>query len=207
MENRALLAFGLSLLVFILWGVFLAKISPPPPPQEQTAETELKEQESVPPLPGSEAPSLPLPGLPSAEPGETVTGPAFPAQTPPAPAPELQKEILVDVIKGNTTLTFSSRGSVLKHVKLNQYMNLEGDGPIDLIPQVPGAPYPLTLETGHPAVDRVLTNGHFQPSKEFIEISEFNPSSDLVFHLKHPSGAGTRGPGPGNASGNQGGRR
>ncbi|MCZ6513548.1 MAG: membrane protein insertase YidC [Nitrospinae bacterium] len=188
MENRALLAFGLSLLVFILWGLFLAKISPPPPPQDQMAEVEPRSQERLPSLPGPEIPALPSPSLPSVAPGAGVTVPAPPAQAPAARVPEMQPEILVDVVKGDTTLTFSSRGGVLKHVKLHQYTNLEGDGPIELIPQVPGAPYPLTLETGHPAVDRVLMNGHFQPSKEFIEISESNPSPDLVFHMQHPTG-------------------
>ncbi len=188
MENRALLAFGLSLLVFILWGLFLAKISPPPPPQDQTAEFEPRSQETFPSLPGPEIPAFPPPSLPSVEPRAGVTVPVPPAQAPAAPIPETHPEILVDVVKGPMTLTFSSRGGVLKHIKLHQYTNLAGDGPIELIPQVPGAQYPLTLETGHPAVDWVLANGHFQPSKEFIEISESNPSSDLVFHLQHPSG-------------------
>ena len=44
------------------------------------------------------------------------------------------EEVLVNVTKGQTTLIFSSHGGVLKHVEMNQYTNLEGDGPIDLIP-------------------------------------------------------------------------
>ncbi len=195
MENRALIAFGLSLLVFILWGLFLAKISPPP--QEQTAGFEQLDPEMT-PLPGTpEIPPLPQqPALPPAETGQTTLPetsqpaqqPMAPAQQPVAPAPVAQREISVSVVKGNTTLIFSSRGGVLKHVKLSQYVNAEGDGPIDLIPQVNGAQYPLTLQSGHAAVDRVLATGHFQPSTEFIEISSSNPSADLKFHLKHPSG-------------------
>ena len=186
MENRAMIAFGLSLVVFILWGVFLAKISPPPP-QQPIAKIEPQERKpKSAPLPGTpELPSLPSQSLPSGKTGQVVTGET---EQPAPPAPATHAEILVNVIKGQTTLIFSSRGGVLKHVEMHQYTNPEGDGPIDLIPQVPGAKYPLTLETGHPAVDQVLANGHFEPSQQFIEISEFNPSSDLVFHLQHPSG-------------------
>jgi len=195
LENRAMIAFGLSLVVFILWGVFLAKLSPPP--QEQTAEMEQLEQElKNAPLPGTppELPSLPQPQtlpsqpLPSSETGQALPEAGQLAQAPSAPTPETHAEILVNVTKDQTTMIFSSRGGVLKHVEMHQYINPEGNGPIDLIPQVPGAKFPLTLETGHPAVDHVLANGHFQPSKQFIEISESNPSSDLVFHLRHPSG-------------------
>ncbi len=189
-----MLAFGLSLVVFILWGVFLAKISPPPP-QEQIGEIEQPAQgQQNAPLPGTpELPSLPQqPVLPPVQPLPSGdTGRALPETTPPAPTTPTQQthaEVLVNVIKGQTTLIFSSRGGVLKHVEMHQYIDPENDGPIDLIPQVPGAKFPLTLETGHAAVDHVLANGHFEPSQQFIEISEFNPSSDLVFRLRHPSG-------------------
>ncbi len=193
MENRALVAFGLSLAVFIVWGVFLSKISPPP--EEQTAGIEQPESEMA-PLPGTplpsgtpETPALPeLPTLPQAETGQALPEASQPAPAPVTPAPATHREIMVSVVKGNTTLIFSSRGGVLKHVKLAQYLNIEGDGPIDLIPQVEGALYPLTLQSGHAAVDRVLVNGHFEPSTEFIEISSSNPSAELAFHLKHPSG-------------------
>ncbi|MDH3256123.1 MAG: membrane protein insertase YidC [Nitrospinota bacterium] len=189
MENRAMLAFGLSLVVFIFWGVFLAKISPPPP-QEKVGEIEppTQEQKNI-PLPGTpELPALPSQPLPSGETGTVTPESQLPAQAPSTPAQKTQEEILVNVTKGQTTLIFSSRGGVLKHIQMHQYTNLAGDGPIDLIPQVAGAKYPLTLETGNAAVDQVLAYGHFEPSKQSIEISEFNPSSDLVFHLQHPSG-------------------
>ena len=188
-----MIAFGLSLVVFIFWGVFLAKISPPPP-QEQTGEIDQSAQgQQTAPLPGTppELPSLPSqPTLPSTQPlpsGETAL-PETVQPAPAAPAQETQAEVLVTVTKGQTTLIFSSRGGVLKHVEMHQYTNMAGDGPIDLIPQVAGAKYPLTLETGNVAVDYVLANGHFKPSKQSIDISESNPSSDLVFHLQHPSG-------------------
>ena len=192
MENRAMIAFGLSLLVFIFWGVFLAKISPPPPQEKVGVIEQPKQKQKNAPLPGTpDLPSLPsqptLPSelpLPSADTGQTLS----PQPAPSAPAQEIQEEVLVNVTKGQTTLIFSSRGGVLKHVEMHQYTNLAGDGPIDLIPQVAGAKYPLTLETGNAAVDQVLANGHFKPSQQFIEISESNPSSDLVFHLQHPSG-------------------
>jgi YidC/Oxa1 family membrane protein insertase len=182
-----MIAFGLSLVVFIFWGVFLSKISPPPP-QEQIGEIEqpTQEQKNI-PLPGTpDLPSLPSQALPSGETGTALSESQSPAQTP--TAPEAHPEILVTVTKGQTTLIFSSRGGVLKHVEMHQYTNPEGDGPIDLIPQIAGAKYPLTLETGNVAVDHVLANGYFEPSQQFIEISESNPSSDLVFHLQHPSG-------------------
>ncbi len=185
-----MIAFALSLVVFIFWGVFLAKISPPPP-QEPIGEIEQQaQQQPSTPLPGiPEVPSLPQPqDLPSGESGQAVPEAGQPAQTPTTPIPQTHAETLVEVVKGPMTMTFSTRGGVLKHVKMHQYTNPEGDGPIDLVPQVAGAKYPLTLETGHPAVDQVLMNGHFEPSQPYIEISKSNPSSDLVFHLKHPSG-------------------
>ncbi len=183
-----MLAFGLSLVVFILWGVFLAKISPPP--QEPVAEVEQPAQDPKNmPLPGTpEIPSLPPQPLPSGETGTALPESKPPAQTVPAPTPETREEILVNVTKGQTTLVFSSRGGVLKHVEMHQYTNLSGDGPIDLIPQVAGTKFPLTLETGNAAVDHVLANGHFEPSQRAIDVSESNPSSVLVFHLRHPSG-------------------
>jgi YidC/Oxa1 family membrane protein insertase len=187
-----MIAFALSLVVFIFWGVFLGKISPPPP-QEPIAEIDpsSQEQKNI-PLPGTpEPPALPQQQpLPSGESGQMVTEPQQSAPT--APAQRTREEVLVNVTKGQTTLIFSSRGGVLKHVEMHQYTNLEGDGPIDLVPQVPGANYPLTLETGNPAVDHVLANGHFEPSQTFLEISESNPSADLVFHLKHSSGFDVR---------------
>ena len=189
-----MIAFGLSLTVFIVWGVFLAKVSPPPP-QEAIGEIEQPAQgQHTAPLPGTppELPSLPqqptLPSspLPSGETGQAETVQSAP--TPAASAQETPAEVLVNVTKGQTTMIFSSRGGVLKHVEMHQYTNLAGDGPIDLIPQVVGAKFPLTLETGNAAVDYVLANGHFEPSRQSIEISESHPSDDLVFLLKHPSG-------------------
>ena len=119
-----MIAFGLSLVVFIFWGVFLAKISPPPP-QEQIGEIEqpTQEQKNV-PLPGTpELPSLPSQPLPSGETGTALSESQPPAQV--APAPETHPEVLVTVTKGQTTLIFSSRGGVLKHVEMHQYTNLE----------------------------------------------------------------------------------
>ena len=194
MENRALLAFGLSLLVFILWGVFLAKVSPPPPPQEQTAETESQDPNNIPALPSvTDTKPAPIPSLPTLETpqGETPSSPepaaeSSQARTPTAPEPK--KEILVDVVKGPMTLTFSSKGGILKHVKLNQYTNPEGTDPIDLVKHIDGAPYPLTLQTGNAAVDAVLAHGDFEPSSNSLEISSSQPSGDLTLHLQHPSG-------------------
>ena len=185
-----MIAFGLSLVVFIFWGVFLSKISPPPPQEPSARSSNRHKSRKAPRYPALRNSRLPHPYRHNPCPRVKPDRHARVATTaqPSAPVPEKHEEILVNVTKGQTTLIFSSRGGVLKHVEMHQYTNLEGDGPIDLIPQVPGAKFPLTLETGHVAVDQVLANGHFKPSKQFIEISESNPSSDLVFHLQHPSG-------------------
>ena len=108
-----MLAFGLSLVVFIFWGIFLAKISPPP--QEPVAEIEQPAQDPKnTPLPGTpEIPSLPSQPLPSGETGTPTTESQSPAQTPTTPAPEEQPEVLVNVTKGQTTLIFYSRGKPL----------------------------------------------------------------------------------------------
>lgn len=60
-----MIAFALSLVVFIFWGVFLAKISPPP--QQPIAEIEPPSQEQQ---------NIPLPGTPEL--------PSLPQQQPPA---------------------------------------------------------------------------------------------------------------------------
>ena len=184
-----MIAFGLSLVVFIVWGVFLAKISPPPPQEKIGEIAPPTHDQKTAPLPGTpEVPALPYQPLPSGETGQALPETTQSVQTPAAPAQETRAEILVNVTKGQTTMIFSSRGGVLKHVEMHQYTNEAGDGPIDLIPQVVGAKFPLTLETGNLAVDHVLANGHFEPSRQSIEISESHPTDDLVFRLRHPSG-------------------
>jgi len=175
-------------MVFIIWAMFLGQFAPPP--QEQTAEVALQEQaQKTAPLPGTpELPTLPSLPTPSGETSQPATGTETQSAQPTPPAPQIHEEILVTVTKGQMEMIFSSRGGVLKHVKMHQYTNLAGDGPIDLIPQVAGAKSPLTLETGNAAVDQVLANGHFEPSTQSIDISESSPSANLVLHLKHPSG-------------------
>ena len=175
MENRALLAFVLSLAVFILWGYFLAKIEGPPP--EQTAETPRTEQQQAPLIPDSALP------LPDASFQETV----------PAPQPgepdllALQKEEFVNVYNGDISYKFSSRGGVLTQVLFHKYLDDEGN-PLDLINHDAGELYPLSLESGNAAIDRILQTGHYAPSTTSIEVSESRPTAELTLHLQHPSG-------------------
>ena len=150
MEKRLLLAFVLSLAVFIGWGAFLAKFQPPPKKQTDTAKS--LEQPEVPPQNQSAVPSSPL--APSAD-----TPPTAELQTSPFPGNE--KEIQVEA--GSIHYVFSNKGGVLKHIYLPRFKNDNGDT-IDLIDN-PGKLTPaLSLKSDDKEITSILQNAFYEPS-------------------------------------------
>ncbi len=179
MENRVLLAFVLSLVVFVGWGYFLAAINPPPPEAEKKKAQSRQAQKQAPPT--GELPAQPVPGdtAPPAVPGA-------PAAVP-APAPFPGEEKLITVFNGRARFLFSNKGGTLKQVLLPEYHNDNGEV-VNLVNAVPGAPAPLALEADDEAITYILQNAFYEPSTEFLEIDEAKPEGKLKLTLRHESG-------------------
>ncbi|MGH7769013.1 MAG: membrane protein insertase YidC, partial [Candidatus Binatia bacterium] len=123
MEKRALLAVVLSLLILILYQEWMTRYYPAPPPQE-TEREEKKPESAAPPPPKPE--------------------PALQTAKPPAPAkPQAVKDIKVET--DDYIALFTSQGARLKSFKLKHYRTSvdEKSPPFEMVPSVPGVPYPL----------------------------------------------------------------
>ena len=182
MEKRLLLAFLLSLAVFIGWGAFLAKFQPPPQKETDTAKS-LEQPEVSPSNQGSE---------PSASSASSADAPPTAApQTDPAPGvsatpfPGTEKEIQVEA--GSIHYIFSNKGGVLKHIYLPRFKNDDGDV-IDLIDNPDHLTPALSLKSDDKEITSVLQNAFYEPSTSSIVLGESNPEGVLTFTLKHESG-------------------
>ncbi|MZG52783.1 MAG: membrane protein insertase YidC [Nitrospinae bacterium] len=182
MEKRLLLAFVLSLAVFIGWGAFLAKFQPPPQKETDTAKS-LEQPEVSPSNQGSE---------PSASSASSADAPPTAApQTDPAPGvsatpfPGTEKEIQVEA--GSIHYIFSNKGGVLKHIYLPRFKNDDGDV-IDLIDNPDHLTPALSLKSDDKEITSVLQNAFYEPSTSSIVLGESNPEGVLTFTLKHESG-------------------
>jgi len=182
LEKRLLLAFVLSLAVFIGWGAFLAKFQPPPKKQTNTAKS--LEQPETPPRNQSSAPSAPLAS--SAD-----TPPVAVLQTSPTsgvfatPFPGNEKEIQVEA--GSIHYVFSNKGGVLKHIYLPRFKNDDGDT-IDLIDNPGNLTPALSLKSDDKEITSILQNAFYEASISSIVLDESNPEGVLTFTLKHESG-------------------
>ncbi|MBL4664604.1 MAG: membrane protein insertase YidC [Nitrospinaceae bacterium] len=174
MEKRLLLAFVLSLAVFIGWGAFMAKFQPPPVEQ-------IDEQPQVPVTAQSPA----VPG--SATSSRPQSGSSQPMAAPVVvnPFPGEEKEVQVDV--GKTHYVFSNRGGVLKQVFLPRFRNDDGDI-INLISNPDNLTSALSLKSDDAEITSILQNAYYEPSTTSIVLGESNPEADLTFTLKHESG-------------------
>ena len=177
-----LLAFVLSLAVFIGWGAFLAKFQPPPQKETDTAKS-LEQPEVSPSNQGSE---------PSASSASSADAPPTAApQTDPAPGvsatpfPGTEKEIQVEA--GSIHYIFSNKGGVLKHIYLPRFKNDDGDV-IDLIDNPDHLTPALSLKSDDKEITSVLQNAFYEPSTSSIVLGESNPEGVLTFTLKHESG-------------------
>ena len=179
MENRLLLAFVLSLAVFVGWGYFLAQIQGPLPVKEPGMEEFPEDAQVLPPKSraSGSAPSV----LPKSEPSQPTT--QIPVPVDPFPG----EEVLVQVATGKTHFVISNRGGVLKQLQLPRFKNDSGDI-IDLIDNPDHLTPALALRANDPEVTAILQNAHYEPSTTSIVLSEHNPEGRLTLTLNHSSG-------------------
>lgn len=188
MENRLLLAFVLSLAVFVAWGWLMSQFQPPPEKAKQARKTQ-KEQV---------APSKTQPSGETLSSGQTSGEEAATLQAPEGEAPEAFPETgtvqpqtrmaeTIEIENKSVTYRFSTQGGVLTHAMLHNRKNLDGD-PLNLVRHPEGTLYPLTIITGEGELDQILRNGHFEPSVKNLLLTPEHPEAELTLHLKHPSG-------------------
>lgn len=147
-ERRLLLAVALSLLVLTAYQLLFAP-APRPSPS---------------PTPG------PSPGAAAAGTTGATTPSPLPASPPPVvavPAVADVKERRVEVQGEDATLAFTNRGARLVSWRLERYRDASGR-PEEMVQTLPGAPRPLDVETGDPALDERLREALFQPSAETL---------------------------------------
>jgi YidC/Oxa1 family membrane protein insertase len=169
LENRLLLAFVLSLAVFVGWGYFLAKVQGPMPVREPVMET----KDNQAPAPQNTAPSTPY---------------SSQSIQPVAPAPvDSLPEVLIQVSAGKTHFTISNRGGVLKQLQLPRFKSDSGEV-IDLIDNPDHLTGALALKANDPEITSILQNANYEPSTTSIVLDENNREGRLTLTLNHPSG-------------------
>ena len=181
MENRLLVAFVLSLGVFIGWGYIISIIEGPPPSQfeleKQLAEVPSSKNLGLSQQPSSIGKSKTL-SKPTnaASSGQTVNENNFPGE-----------ESTIKISTGAATYIFTNKGAVIKNILLSQHETANGE-PIDLVEQKANSPLPLSLESNNSQVTNILQNAYYQPSKLSMELSESQPTGNLKMQLVHSSG-------------------
>ena len=179
MENRLLLAFVLSLAVFIGWGYFLAQIQGPLPVKEPGMEEFPEDAQALAPK------SRALGSAPSGLPKSELFQPTTPMPVPIDPFPG--EEVLIQVSTGKTHFVISNRGGVIKQLQLPRFYDDDGNI-IDLINNPDHLTPALALQANDPEVTAILQNAHYEPSTTSIVLSEFNPEGRLTLTLNHSSG-------------------
>ncbi|HIL26894.1 MAG TPA: membrane protein insertase YidC [Nitrospinaceae bacterium] len=181
MENRLLVAFVLSLGVFIGWGYIMSMIEGPPPSQfeleKQLAEVPSSNNLGVSQQPSSIGKSKTLSKPSSAtSPGQNINEQDFPGE-----------ESTIKISTGVATYIFTNKGAVIKNILLSQHKTANGE-PIDLVEQKANNPLPLSLESDNSQVTNILQNAYYQPSTLSMELSESQPTGNLKMQLVHSSG-------------------
>ena len=173
MENRLLLAFVLSLAVFVGWGYFLAQVQGPLPAEEQEVKT--RDAQS----------------LPSQSTGSTTSIAARSQQSQPVTPTPINpfpgEEVLIQVSAGKAHFIISNRGGILKQLQLPRFKNDSGET-IDLIDNPDNLTGALALKTNDPEVTKILQNAHYEPSTTSIVLDENNIEERLTLILNHSSG-------------------
>jgi YidC/Oxa1 family membrane protein insertase len=181
LENRLLVAFVLSLGVFIGWGYIMSMIEGPPLSQfemeKQLAEVPSSNNLEVSQQPSSIGKSKTL-SKPTnaASSGQTVNEDNFPGE-----------ESTIKISTGAATYIFTNKGAVIKNILLSQHETANGE-PIDLVEQKANSPLPLSLESNNSQVTNILQNAYYQPSTLSMELSESQPTGNLKMQLVHSSG-------------------
>lgn len=190
MENRLLLAFVLSLGVFVVWGWVMAQFQPPPEPQAKKSE-KTQQQKIQPSQTGTQTPDAVQPPADTQESGamempfgqDTEAFPDTGTTTQTSSQPGETVEVKTELV----TYRFSTKGGVLTHALLHKNKNPEGE-PLNLVRHPEGSLYPLTVITGEPQLDPILLNGHFEPSQKSLTLTKDKPQGEITLHLKHESG-------------------
>ena len=177
MEKRLLLAFVLSLAVFIGWGAFMAQFQPPPVKKMDTARNLEK------PLVPSSDQNHTIPVAPSSQAGSQSA--AIPASKLRNPYPGNEKEVQIE--SGEIHYIFSNKGGVLKQILLPRFKNDNGDV-INLIKNPDNLTAALSLKSDDPEITSILQNAYYEPSTTSLFLSESSPEGVLTFTLKHKSG-------------------
>ena len=180
MENRVLLAFALSIGVFILWGYFLAVFQSPPREGKKQKPSELVKKEA-PLRPGTARPLEP--GFPTPKTAE----PYIPLEQETLSLKFPGTEKIVEVKTGRVTFIFSNKGAVLKKALVQKYTDEDGN-PIDLVNSEEVSIYPLTLLSDNAEINYILANAYFDTSSDFLELFDGGPAKKLTMHLQHESG-------------------
>lgn len=180
MENRVLLAFALSIGVFILWGYFLAVFQSPPREGKKQKPSELVKKEA-PVRPGTARPLEP--GFPAPK----TTEPYIPLEQETLSLKFPGTEKIVEVKTGRVTFIFSNKGAVLKKALVQKYTDEDGN-PIDLVNSEEVSIYPLTLLSDNAEINYILANAYFDTSSDFLELFDGGPAKKLTMHLQHESG-------------------
>ena len=183
MENRVLLAFILSLLVFVGWGYFLAEFQPPPKKIEQVEKPARKAAPSLPP-------PIPAPGQPPAIPvptGDIKKTVPLPVEPKPAQPQFTGNEVLVNVYNGRANLVFSNKGGTLRQLILPEYKDDQGNV-VNLVEHQEGDKWPLSLESSNDGISYILQNAYYEASATTLTLTESIPTGTLTFRLKHESG-------------------
>ena len=172
MENRLLVAFVLSLGVFIGWGYIMSMIEGPPPSQVELEKQIADVPSSINPGISQQASSIgksenrsKLP--PATLPAATVSTPEFPGE-----------ETTIKISTGLATYIFTNKGAMIKNILLTQHNTAKGE-PIDLVDHKDGAILPLALESNNNQVTNILQNAYYQSSTMSLELSESQPTGKL----------------------------
>jgi YidC/Oxa1 family membrane protein insertase len=146
-ERRLLLAVALSLLVLTAYQLLFA---PPPGPRTPVA--------AVSPRPGAPAAPASAAAPPAPSPAAAAT---------PVPTLADSREHRVEAQTEEATLAFTNRGARLVSWRLERFRDA-GGRPEEMVQTLPGAPRPLDIETGDPALDERLRDALFVPSADAV---------------------------------------
>jgi len=146
MEKRALIAVALSLLILIGYQFLVSHFFPPPPPPQIDEKREQKPPETPPPAIRETPPA----------PQEQAKLQQAPPQAPGKPGAAREIKIETD----DYIALFTTQGARLKSFKLKHYRATveENSPPHEMIPSVPGVPYPLGVEVRSGDASAVLSD-------------------------------------------------
>ncbi len=169
----------LSFAFFVFWGYFLSLIEDPKDNiqnQGEIAETQpgskQKTKQSSPVTPGktNSKQSYVEQEVVVTKPVKTFAG--------------VEKKIVVDT--GLMEIILSNRGGVIEKVLMKKYT--EKGEPINVVEQIEGAQFPLTIFSSSDSLNETLQNAYYEVSAESIQLTESSPSQTLTLSLSDDTG-------------------